>query len=124
MATSTELVTAFLDMWEKPGGLHESIRAYFLDSTVWENVGMATTTGVAEAIGFMESFTASSGMATIRVELLGIAASGGKVLTERIDHVYDERGEYVMPIPVMGAFDIADDRIAAWRDYFDTASLQ
>jgi limonene-1,2-epoxide hydrolase len=25
-----------------------------------------------------------------------------------------------MTVPVMGIFEIADGRIAAWRDYFDT----
>lgn len=28
-----------------------------------------------------------------------------------------------IPLPVMGVFEIRDDRIAMWRDYFDMAAI-
>ncbi|MBV1918313.1 MAG: hypothetical protein KUG65_09680 [Sphingomonadaceae bacterium] len=48
---------------------------------------------------------------------------GGTVLTERIDHMRDADGRTLMSIRVMGTFDVKDGKIAAWRDYFDTAGL-
>lgn len=117
----SEVVTAFLAMWEKPGGLDQSIRDYFTADTVWENVGLATTTGPDEAIALNAQLAAGMGLATIRVDNLAVAEAGDKVLTERIDHMVDAGGTTLFSAPVMGIFEIAGGRIAAWRDYFDSA---
>ena len=44
-------------------------------------------------------------------------------IRDRIDHVRDAAGKTLMSIRVMGAFDVKDGKIMAWRDYFDTAGL-
>ena len=49
-------------------------------------------------------------------EIKRIAANGDTVLTERIDRFL---GAKTVELPVMGAFEIRDGKIAAWRDYFD-----
>ena len=49
------------------------------------------------------------------------AAAGDVVLTERIDHI--GTGDTRFPVPVMGAFEVRDGKIARWRDYFDTGLL-
>jgi len=59
-------------------------------------------------------------MTGMKIDMLAIAESGSKVLTERIDWLLGADGEVVMKVPVMGIFEIADGRITAWRDYFDT----
>jgi limonene-1,2-epoxide hydrolase len=122
MTTPTQTVTDFLATCEQPGGLDEAIRRYFRPDTVWENVGMATTTGPDEAIALMAGFAEQFGMATMRVENLAVAETGNKVLTERIDHFIDPNGKAVGAFAVMGIFEVEDGKIAAWRDYFDTAS--
>jgi limonene-1,2-epoxide hydrolase len=43
------------------------------------------------------------------------------VLTERVDRFVF--GETPVAVPVMGAFEIRDGKISAWRDYFDLASM-
>jgi limonene-1,2-epoxide hydrolase len=43
------------------------------------------------------------------------------VLTERVDTFH--RGATAAALPVMGAFDIRDGKIGAWRDYFDMAQI-
>jgi limonene-1,2-epoxide hydrolase len=121
MPTPAAIVTEFLALWERPGGLNQAVRDYFLPTTVWENVGMATTTGIDEAIALNDSLAASLGMAAIRVENLAVVEGGGKVLTERIDHLLGGDGRVLMSAPCMGAFDVAGGKITAWRDYFDTA---
>jgi limonene-1,2-epoxide hydrolase len=55
-------------------------------------------------------------------EILSIAQSGATVLTERVDR-FVINGKDVT-LPVMGAFDMRDGKIAAWRDYFDMATWQ
>jgi|FEC22Drversion2_1045045.scaffolds.fasta_scaffold00060_120 limonene-1,2-epoxide hydrolase len=46
------------------------------------------------------------------------AASDGTVLNERTDRFQLRDGRWV-ELRVMGAFEVADGRITAWRDYFD-----
>ena len=121
MPTPTEVVTTFLALWDKPGGLDRSIRDYFNADTVWINVGMATTTGPDEAIALNAHLAATMGLATIRVDMLAIAETGNKVLTERVDHMVNAAGETMFSAPVAGTFEIEDGKIAAWRDYFDSA---
>lgn len=51
-----------------------------------------------------------------------ILASGTIVFCERLEIVGSSRG-YEMRVPIAGVFEIdAQGRIAAWRDYYDTAS--
>lgn len=119
--TPTGLVTDFLARWTDPGGLDAAIRDTFLPTTVWENVGLATTTGPEEAIALNAGFEAQFGVETIRVEVRAIAAVGNKVLTERVDHMVDGTGKVLLSAAVMGIFEVEGDRIAAWRDYFDSA---
>jgi limonene-1,2-epoxide hydrolase len=123
MSSPKETVIAFLKLWEEPGGMAESIRAYFTPATAWENVGLAVTTGPDEAMGFIAAFETQVAMSTARVDLLALAEAGDKVLTERIDHILGADGKPVMSIPVMGVFEVRDGKIAAWRDYFDTRAF-
>ncbi|MCB2079590.1 MAG: nuclear transport factor 2 family protein [Novosphingobium sp.] len=123
MASATEMVTDFVKQWEQPGGFERAVEQYFTDETVWENVGMLTTTGKQEAMAFFSSFGESTGMSGMRVDNLAVAEIGNKVLTERIDHVLDKDGNAIMSIRVMGIFELDGSKITAWRDYFDTAGL-
>ena len=123
MATPTEIVTAFLATWEKPGGFAEGVNRYFKPDTVWENVGMSKTTGPEEAAGLFANMGGGGGPLVMRVDNLAVAETGGKVLTERVDHVLGPDGQPAMSIPVMGTFEVEGDKITAWRDYFDTAGF-
>lgn len=123
MSTPVDTVRTFLAMWETPGGIARSFDAYFTPTTTWENVGLPTLTGAEQALGMMNSFSANFGMQTMWVENLHVAAVGDTVLTERIDHVRDGEGRTLMSIRVMGAFEIKDGMIVAWRDYFDTTKF-
>jgi limonene-1,2-epoxide hydrolase len=120
--TPGETVTEFLALWEKPDGFPEAVDAYFTTDTVWENVGLITTRGGEEAIGFYDQFSQQTGMAAMKIDVLAIAETGNKVLTERIDYILDKAGKAVMTVPVMGIFELDGGRITAWRDYFDTAA--
>jgi limonene-1,2-epoxide hydrolase len=125
MATATETVKAFCVQFSKSKlGMHEAIRAYFTPKTVWENVGLAVTTGIDDALGVLAQFNQAMGIDAIDIEMLAIAADGDRVLTERIDHLLHADGSEVWDPRVMGIFEIEDGRIRAWRDYFDSAKAQ
>lgn len=125
MRTPIETVTIFLKRFsEGKEGLYDSIRRWFTPETVWENVGLVVTTGPEEAMALLGQFEQRAGIASVTIELLAIAADGGKVLTERIDHLMAADGTEVEGTGVMGVFEIENDKIVAWRDYFDTAGAQ
>lgn len=119
MPTPIETVQAFLDRWAIPGELDASFRDYFTPATVWENVGMAVTTGAEEAIGFNRTFETQYGLATIKVDMLAIAADGNRVLTERVDHLLRADGSVIMSARCMGVFEVEGGKIIAWRDFFE-----
>jgi limonene-1,2-epoxide hydrolase len=121
MSSPIETVTAFCAEWGKnKQAMFDSFRHYFTPTTVWENVGLATTTGIDEALGLMQGF---EGVETIRVDMVTIAADGNKVLTERVDTMVGADGKDMMGIRLMGIFEVEGDKIANWRDYFDTAAM-
>lgn len=121
MPSPIETVTAFCAEWGKnKQAMFDSFRTYFTPTTVWENVGLATTTGIDEALGLMQTF---EGCETIRVDMVNISADGNKVLTERVDTMVGPDGKDIMGIRLMGIFEVEGDKIARWRDYFDTAVM-
>ncbi len=57
---------------------------------------------------------------TVELETIHILAFGDVVLAERMER-FRKPGEAVFhELPVMGAFELMDGKIAAWRDYFDS----
>lgn len=124
MPTAIETVQSFLAECETgDDAMAKAFRRYFTDSTVWENVGLATTTGIEEAVGFIRQFEANTGASAMRVDMLAIAAQGDMVLTERVDHLLKADGSAALSLRVMGVFEMKDGKIAVWRDYFDTAGM-
>lgn len=124
MPTPIETVTAFVAQWGvSREALRASIRDYFTPATIWENVGFATTTGIDEAFGLLDGFERDAGVVTIGIDMLAIVADGNRVLTERVDRMIAADGTEIMGLRLMGIFEVADGKIAAWRDYFDTAAL-
>ncbi|MEO0033141.1 MAG: hypothetical protein RIS94_2899 [Pseudomonadota bacterium] len=124
MPSPTETVEAFCAQWSKSGGFAESIRSHFTDATVYENVGLTHTTGIAEALAMVEQFEQGMGLATIDVDMLAIVEQGGRVLTERVDHMVNAKGERFTSIRLMGIFEVQDGKIAGWRDYFDASPFK
>ena len=82
---------------------------------------MSDTTGVEETVAFVHQFEATTRSSWMRAEMLALAESGNRVLTERIDHLYDADDKLMMSLAVMGIFEVEGDKITGWRDYFDTA---
>ena len=123
MAAPTDVVLAFLEAWDRPGGVAQAIRDWFTADTVWENVGMSKTTGVDQAMAVLAGFGSGADQLWMRADNLAVAQVGGKVLTERVDHVLDGDGNPALSIRLMGPFEVEGGKITAWRDYFDTAGL-
>lgn len=99
----------------------DRVVSFFADDAVYHNIPTQPVHG-SDAIRTSISAYASPADA-IDWQLLAIGeAEDGTVLTERLDRV-DFGGSWV-ELPVMGAFELAEGKITAWRDYFDLAQFQ
>ena len=96
----------------------DEILGYFKEDAVYHNMPMPAMTGKPAIRSVLEMFLGPATFAEF--EVLNISASGDVVLTERIDRF--EVGGKKIELPVMGTFEIAGGKIAAWRDYFDMAA--
>jgi limonene-1,2-epoxide hydrolase len=97
----------------------EVLRAFFSDEVVYHNIPMAPAEGIEATMAVIDMFL---GMCDgLEFEVHHLASDGSTVLTERTDR-FTINGK-TAPLPVMGAFHVADGKITAWRDYFDMAQV-
>jgi limonene-1,2-epoxide hydrolase len=123
MSAQTDLVTRFLKAWEPAYGFRKAMPEFLTADVEYENVGVTDTRGLEDAVKTIEGFVQGLGFASMIVQMRSMAASGNVVLTERVDDLYDAQGRRLASLRVMGVFEVRDGKIAAWRDYFDSAAL-
>lgn len=111
------LVESFLRALEKQD--LEGASALLSEDAVYQNVPLPAARGRDAVIKTLKSFERF--VNGFEVKMVNIAARNGVVLTERIDIL---KGPYVyLDIWVCGTFEIKDDKITLWRDYFDYAQV-
>jgi len=89
---------------------------FFSDDAVYHNMPLEPVQGREMIQATLAQFVDISTDAAF--EILALATSANKVLTERVDR-FTINGKPVA-IPVMGTFEVdANGKISAWRDYFD-----
>lgn len=93
----------------------DHVLSFFADDATYHNIPLEPVVGTDAIRATLASFT--TGVEAIEFRVLAIAAEGGTVLTERVD-VFRYPGKEIS-LPVMGAFEVVDGKIVAWRDYFD-----
>ena len=113
MPDAIDLVRQFCAVWSK--GDLDAIIDFFADDAVYHNIPVDPVTGREAIRATIEGFT--TGVDSIEFRVLHIVGSGSVVMTERVD-------VFTFPtttieLPVMGTFEVAGDKITAWRDYFD-----
>jgi limonene-1,2-epoxide hydrolase len=92
------------------------LATFFTEDAVYHNIPVEPVNGREMIQATLAQFIDISNGAEF--EILALAVSGNCVLTERIDR-FTINGKRI-ELPVMGAFEVnADDKISAWRDYFD-----
>jgi limonene-1,2-epoxide hydrolase len=100
---------------------------------VWANSGLPTLCGRTEVLelmakgGFASELPLLADMTHFSVDLLHIASRtsargrNAVVFTERIDHHWAASGADLMAPHIAGVMEICDGRVAALRDFYDTA---
>lgn len=91
------------------------IMSFFTADAVYHNMPTGPVQGTEAVRGLIESYVNAA--SKVDWEILESAQAGSTVLTERIDRFVF--GDKNVALPVMGAFELRDGKIAAWRDYFD-----
>lgn len=96
------------------------LASFFAEDAVYHNMPVGPVEGREAVEGVLRQFIDPDGEAEF--EILGLAADGSRVYTERVDR-FVLRGRRV-ELPVMGTFEVTPEgKIRAWRDYFDLASF-
>ena len=116
MADAEQTVRDFCAAWEAMD--QQRILDAFTDDAVYHNMPMAPAAG-KDAIKALVSFILGPA-SSVKFDIKQIVAEGDTVLTERVDTF--QIGDKTVALEVMGAFELRDGKIAAWRDYFDMAS--
>lgn len=99
----------------------KTILESFASDAVYQNVGAPAYAG-ADAIGSALAAQFEAFPGPYCYELVSCAEQGSTVLTERIDILTTADGRQHR-LPVMGVFEIRDDLIVRWRDYWDSRLL-
>jgi len=111
--TAEEIVRAELEAWSSLDV--DQIMAHFAIDACWDDPSHGPIRGYDEIRNAVEGFV--NRMTDAQMEILNLAVADNVVLTERVDHfLFDGKP---VDARVMGAFEVAGDKITEWRDYFD-----
>ena len=113
-----DVVTEFCAKWTRPDP--RELAAHFTEDGVYHNIPMDPVVGREAIAAFIADFT--SMVDGIEFQVHRQVSSGNLVFNERTDVMRFKDGRE-LPLPVAGVFEIVDGRIAAWRDYFDMATV-
>ncbi|MEP7215220.1 MAG: limonene-1,2-epoxide hydrolase family protein, partial [Anaerolineaceae bacterium] len=92
---------------------------FFADNAVYHNMPGPPASGRDAVRKTIERFL--NGWQKTDWEVVNIAAAGDVVFAERVDRTTVAGGKNI-DLPVVGVFETVDEKIAAWRDYFDLAT--
>ena len=116
MADAIQVVREFCAAWEARD--QQRILDAFTDDGVYHNMPLPPAAGKDAIKALLGIILAPA--SDVKFAITHIAAEGDVVLTERVDTFI--MGGKTVTLPVMGAFEVRDGKIAAWRDYFDMAA--
>lgn len=112
------LTHAFIAAWNRRD--EAAIAAALHDDVICTGIPLPPFHGRAATMEFLEAFLQAE---EIDWEIVAIAANGNIVMTERIDR-FRFAGQDWTAVRAAGIFEFhPDNRIIAWRDYFDIAEL-
>ena len=116
--SADDLVTEFCKLWATPD--LEQLAGYFTEDAVYHNIPIEPVQGRDAIKEFIAGFVAAFDGIDFGVHRQ--VSDGNLVMNERTDVMRRKDGGEI-PLPVMGVFEIENDRIKAWRDYFDLATV-
>ena len=120
MTTNQQIVLNFIQACNSRD-INKMMAMFDSTDCVFHNIPWEPLSGTEAIREFLQNMFDNS--SEIDWQIHNIAETdSGTVLTERTDS-FCFLGK-PMEVPVMGAFDLRDGKITAWRDYFDTGQVQ
>jgi len=116
---SEQLVREFLGSWQERR--LETICGAFADDAVYHNVPVRPIEGIAGIRDIFQAFL--DAFSDAKLEIVTLAAEPGRVLVERVDYFTMNDGRKVV-LPVTGVFEVKNDKITRFSDYFDLADFE
>lgn len=117
-AGNEQVVRDFCAAWSNRDA--EELLGFLAPDAVYHNMPMGPVRGHEAIRQVFDLFLPPS--EKIDWEMLNVASAGEVVFAERLDRFV--MGGKTVELPVVGVFEIAEGRIAVWRDYFDFATWQ
>lgn len=114
MSENIEIVEDFIAAWGRQD--IDGVMSFFTPEAVYHNIPVAPVSGTAAIRAVIDSFAGNATGIEWIVHEIAESASG-TVLTERTDR-FEIGGKWI-ELRVMGAFEITQGKISAWRDYFE-----
>lgn len=114
MSANTKRVRDFVAAWSRND--LEELMGYFAADAVYHNIPVDPVKGLDAIRKTLHGFSSMAAEVEWVLHQIGESESG-VVFTERTDR-FKIAGKWV-ELPVMGAFELRDGQITAWRDYFD-----
>jgi limonene-1,2-epoxide hydrolase len=116
--SADEVVTEFCKLWTSPDP--EQLAGYFTEEAIYHNIPTDPVQGREAIKEFIAGFRAAFDGIDFQVHRQ--LSDGNLVMNERTD-VMRRKGGGEIRLPVSGVFEVVDGKIAAWRDYFDMATI-
>ncbi len=116
MQSNTKLILEFIAAWTR--GDVDLFMSYIHPDCVLQRMPVQVISGKTNIETALAALIDRLDDMDVVVDQIGTSPFGA-VLTERCDR-FLIKGEWV-EIPTMGTFELQDDKIIAWRDYFDPA---
>jgi limonene-1,2-epoxide hydrolase len=121
MPESIPVIEKFIDVWAT--GDADQMASFFTEDAVYHNMPLEPVHGRAAIRDYLASYLSKMQPETFAT--VNIAANGDVVMVERRDTFRSRaEGGFSVELPVVGVFEVAGDRIRAWRDYFDFAAFK
>lgn len=107
---------------DDPKAYVQAYRGFLSADCVYQNPGLPDLHGVDAIFDFFTHYCDYNFVKFV-VELKGLAVSGNRVFSERIDYHYDADGHMGHAPEISGVMTVEDGKIKHWRDYFDSREL-
>lgn len=122
MESPIDVVRKFCAAWSHDAEA-DDLAAFFTEDAVYHNVPLEPVAGRRNIADYISTYIRPGppGIEGLEFRVVNIAANGPVVMTERVD-VF-KLSDRSFELPVMGAFEVVEGRIYAWRDYFDMSQF-
>lgn len=119
-ATYSELVREFCN--RLPAGDMQSAGRFLHENVYYHNQPWEPLTGRDSVCNFLQPYVDGTYSAMTSMTILDQVSEGSRVMNAR-EEIW-ERGDVRIMLPVAGLFEIEDEVITRWVDYWDLATFQ